>query len=63
MFSRIQNKYRSGGTLFYGFIGNLKNLLKNKHEKLLKGALTREASKHTEHIWMKSLQEKQSSSD
>ena len=56
MVSRIQNKYRSGGTLFYGFIGNLKNLLKNKHENLLKGALTREASKHTEHIWMKALQ-------
>ena len=63
MVFRIQNKYWSGGKLFYGFIGNLKNLLKNKHENLLKGALTREASKHTEHIWMKALQEKKSSSE
>ena len=50
MVSCIQYKYLSGGALFYGFIGNLKNLLKNKHEKLLKGGLTREASKYTEHI-------------
>ena len=55
MVSRIQKKYISGGTL--------KNLIKNKHENLLKGPLTREEVKHTEHISIKTLQEKQSPSD
>ena len=63
MVSRIQNKNISGGTLFYGFIDNLKILIKNKHENLLKGPLTNEEIKHKEHIWIKELQEKQSSSD
>ena len=63
MVSRIQNKNISGETLFYGFIGNLKILIKNKHENLLKGPLTNEEIKHKEHIWIKELQEKQSSSD
>ena len=63
MVSRIQDKNISGGTLFYGFIGNLKILIKNKHENLLKGPLTNEEIKHKKHIWIKELQEKQSSSD
>ena len=53
MVSRIQNKNISGGTLFYGFIGNLKILIKNKHENLLKGPLTNEEIKHKKHIWIK----------
>ena len=36
MVSRVQNNNISGGTLFYGFIGNLKILINNKHENLLK---------------------------
>ena len=55
MVSRIQSKYISGETL--------KNLIKNKHENLFKRPLTREEIKHTEHIWVKALQENQSSSD
>ena len=53
--SRIQNKYMSGGTL--------ENLIKNKHENFLKGPLTREEIKHTEHIWIKTSQKNQPSSD
>ena len=49
--------------MFYGFVGNLKILIKNKHENLLKGPLTNKEIKHKEHIWIKELQEKQSSSD
>ena len=64
MVSRIQNKNISGGTLFYGFIGNLKILIKNRHENLLKGPLMNEEIKHKEHTWIKELQKKkQSSSD
>ena len=63
MVSRVQNNNISGGTLFYGFIGNLKILIKNKHENLLKGPSTNEEVKYKEHIWIKALQEKQSSSD
>ena len=55
--SRIQNKNISGGTLFYGFIGNFKILIKNKHESLLKGPLTSEEIKHKEYIWIRELQE------
>ena len=47
----------------FRFISNLKNRKKNKHEKLLKGPFTREEIKHTEHIWIKVLQEKLSVSD
>ena len=63
MVSHVQNKNISGGTLFYEFIGNLKILIKNKRENLLKGPLTNEEIKYKEHIWIKALQEKQSSSD
>ena len=63
MVSHIQKKNISDGTLFYGFIGNLKILVKNKHENLLKGPLTNEEIKHKEYIWIKALKEKQSSSD
>ena len=47
----------------YRFKGNLKNHIKNKHENLLERPLTREEIKHTEHIWMKALQEKHSAAD
>ena len=43
--------------------GTLKNLIKNKHENFLKRPLTREEIKHTEHIWIKTSQKNQPSSD
>ena len=57
------NKLYSVTAFVYRFIGNLKSRIKNKHEHLLERSLTREEIKHTEHIWIKALQEKHSASD
>ena len=62
-------KYNSLNNLYsvtafvYRFIGSLKNRIKNKHENLLEGPLARDEIKHTEHVWIKALQEKHSASD
>ena len=57
------DKFCSVTAFVYRFIGNLKNCIKNKKENLLEGLLTREEIKHTEHIWIKAIQEKDSASN
>ena len=41
----------------------MKNRINNKHENLFEGPLARDEIKHTEHVWIKALQEKHSASD
>ena len=57
------NNLDSVTAFVYRFIGNLENSIKNKHEILLEGPLTKEEIKYTEHIWIEALQEKHSASN